>query len=99
MSSGKIPIVRGDSVVIEFLSAEMSRLESPIRTRFGSRLRRLRKERGFSQEGFADACGLDRTYVGGIERGERNVGIENIERLARALDLEVKTLFEFRDDD
>lgn len=77
----------------------MGRLESPIRARFGSRLRRLRKERGFSQEGFADACGLDRTYVGGIERGERNIGIENVERLALALGLEVKTLFEFEDDD
>ena len=77
----------------------MDRLEPPIRARFGSRLRRLRKEHGFSQEGFADACGLDRTYVGGIERGERNVGIENVERLALALGLEVKTLFEFGEDD
>ncbi|GBR29428.1 hypothetical protein AA11826_0463 [Komagataeibacter oboediens DSM 11826] len=71
----------------------------PIKTKFGSRLRRLRKERGFSQEGFAEECGLDRTYVGGIERGERNVGIENIERLAFALGIEVKVLFEFGDDD
>lgn len=77
----------------------MEKAEPPIKIRFGSRLRRLRKERGFSQEGFADACGLDRTYVGGIERGERNVGIENIERLAFALSLEVKALFEFGDDD
>lgn len=80
-------------------TAEMDQSPPPIRTKFGSRLRRLRKERGFSQEGFADKCGLDRTYVGGIERGERNVGIENIERLAFALGLEVKVLFEFGDDD
>lgn len=77
----------------------MDTMESPIKIRFGTRLRRLRKERGFSQEGFADACGLDRTYVGGIERGERNIGIENVERLALALGLEVKVLFEFGDDD
>ena len=77
----------------------MKEAARPIRIRFGSRLRRLRKERGLSQEGFADACGLDRTYVGGIERGERNVGLENVERLALALDLKIKVLFEFEDDD
>lgn len=80
-------------------AVEMDQPPPPIKTKFGSRLRRLRKERGFSQEGFAEECGLDRTYVGGIERGERNVGIENIERLAFALGIEVKVLFEFGDDD
>lgn len=51
-------------------------------------VRRLRKARGFSQESFADACGLHRTYIGSIERAERNVSIDNIERMADALGLD-----------
>ena len=46
-----------------------------------------------SQEEFADMCGLDRTYVGGIERGERNVALVNIERIAKALRLSLTDLF------
>lgn len=48
-------------------------------------VRRLRVAAGFSQESFADACGLHRTYVGAIERAERNVSVDNIERMAAAL--------------
>jgi len=65
-----------------------------ILTRFGRRLRQLRTEQGYSQESFAHQCGLDRTYVGGIERGERNVALRNIERIARALGVSVATLME-----
>ncbi len=50
-------------------------------------VRRLRKAQGYSQEGFADACHLHRTYVGAIERAERNVSLDNIERMALALQL------------
>ena len=46
-----------------------------------------------SQEEFADLCGLDRTYVGGIERGERNVALVNIEKIAKALKLSLAELF------
>ena len=55
--------------------------------KLGARIRKLRSARDFSQESFADACGLDRTYVGGVERGERNLGFKNILRIARALDV------------
>lgn len=48
---------------------------------------------GVSQEEFADMCGLDRTYVGGIERGERNVALVNIEKIARALKISLPELF------
>ena len=55
--------------------------------RFGQRLRELRSARGFSQESLADEAGLHRTYVSSVERGERNIGLLNIERLAVALRL------------
>lgn len=60
----------------------------------GRRIRALRTERGWSQEGFADNCGLDRTYIGGIERGERNLAVLNLLRIARTLQVNVGTLFE-----
>ena len=63
-----------------------------ILVRFGQRVRELRKKAGFSQEQFAQRCELDRTYVGGIERGERNVSLRNIEVLARALSVSVSEL-------
>ena len=59
---------------------------------FGQRVRELRKARGFSQESFAAECGLDRTYMGGIERGERNVALRNIERIARTLNVSISKL-------
>jgi transcriptional regulator with XRE-family HTH domain len=64
-----------------------------VRGRFGKALRKRRHNLGVSQEEFADLCGLDRTYVGGIERGERNVALVNIEKLARALKISLSELF------
>jgi transcriptional regulator with XRE-family HTH domain len=63
-----------------------------VRVRFGKALRARRYKLGVSQEEFADLCGLDRTYVGGIERGERNVALVNIEKLARALKISLSEL-------
>jgi len=51
-------------------------------------VRHLRKARGLSQEAFADECGLHRTYIGSIERAERNVSLDNIERMALALSVQ-----------
>lgn len=59
--------------------------EEKTKRAFGLRLRAIRKQKGFSQEGLALACGLDRTYVGGVERGERNISLINIHRIAAAL--------------
>ena len=64
-----------------------------IRIRFGRALRQRRGKLGMSQEEFADFCGLDRTYIGGIERGERNVSLVNIEKLAKALHITLSELF------
>ncbi|TWT64375.1 helix-turn-helix domain-containing protein [Rubinisphaera italica] len=63
-----------------------------ILVRFGKRVRELRTEQGYSQESFAHACELDRTYMGGIERGERNVALRNIERIAGTLGVSIAEL-------
>ncbi|WP_329367539.1 helix-turn-helix domain-containing protein [Streptomyces sp. NBC_00669] len=53
--------------------------------RFGSRVRKLREAHGLSQEELAEAAHLHRTYIGSVERGERNISLINIHRIARAL--------------
>ncbi len=55
---------------------------------FGANLRRIRKSTGLSQEDLADRAGLHRTYISSIERAERNISLENIFRLAEALDVD-----------
>ena len=62
---------------------------------FGKRVRALRRAQGFSQEDFALEIGLDRTYMGGVERGERNVALLNIRRIARGLKIPVSKLLDF----
>ncbi len=64
-----------------------------IKTKLGAKVRKLRLAKGLSQEAFADICGLHRTYVGAIERGERNVSLENIEKIAKALGISIASLF------
>jgi transcriptional regulator with XRE-family HTH domain len=64
-----------------------------IRIRFGTRVRQLRNDRGWSQEAFADRAGLHRTYIGSVERGEQNISLENIEKLAATLGVSLAKLF------
>lgn len=71
----------------------MSNARLSIQKQFGKKVRDLRLERGYSQEGFAFECGLHRTYIGCIERGEKNITITNIEKIAKALKTEVWKLF------
>lgn len=63
-----------------------------IRVRFGRKLRSLREERGLSQEELAFRAGLHRTYVSSAERGERNVSLVNLDKLASALEVELSHL-------
>lgn len=60
---------------------------SPDLAALGLAVRRLREERGISQEELAEDAGLHRTYVGGIERGERNIGFRNLVGIAQALEV------------
>jgi transcriptional regulator with XRE-family HTH domain len=69
------------------------RKKHPALTKLGKRIRQLRKAKGFSQESFAAEAGLDRTYMGGIERGERNIAALNLIRIAKCLKIEVGELF------
>lgn len=65
----------------------------PNLIKIGQRIRQLRQDRGFSQEDFAAEVGLDRSYMGGIERGERNIAVLNLVRIAKTLGIEVGDLF------
>jgi transcriptional regulator with XRE-family HTH domain len=56
-----------------------------LKQKVGQRIRILREKRGWSQEAFADECGLHRTYVGSVERGERNLTLSSLETLAHTL--------------
>jgi len=67
--------------------------EERIKKQFGNSLRELRRGKGLSQEELALECGLDRTYIGGVERGERNISLINIYKIAGALGVDVKELF------
>ena len=66
--------------------------EQQLLVRFGDRLRTVRLETGWSQEELADRAGLHRTYVGSVERGERNLALLNLYALATALERPVRDL-------
>lgn len=63
-------------------------MEGELQRRFGRNLRRYREERGLSQEAFADMVGVHRTYMGGVERGERNLTLRSVERLAAVIEVD-----------
>lgn len=67
-------------------------LKANILLLFGDRVRELRQNSGLSQEQLAYKAGLHRTYIGMIERAEKNITLVNIERIAQALEVEIETL-------
>jgi len=67
---------------------------SEILIKFGKKVRELRKTKGLSQEELAYKADLHRTYIGMIERAEKNITLENIKKLANAFDVQLKVLFE-----
>ncbi len=68
-------------------------VEEALAKRFGELVRRLRTEKGYSQEEFAFRVGLHQTYVSSVERGERNVTIQTADRIARALGITLSSMF------
>jgi transcriptional regulator with XRE-family HTH domain len=70
-----------------------TRRDAKIQAYFGERVRELRKQKGLSQEALALVCDLDRTYIGGIERGERNISLINIHKIAEGLGVDARELF------
>jgi transcriptional regulator with XRE-family HTH domain len=64
---------------------------------FGAAVRRYRKDKGFSQEAFADECGIDRSYMGGVERGERNIALVNVEKIINTLQMQPSEFFKMLD--
>jgi transcriptional regulator with XRE-family HTH domain len=67
-------------------------MASSLHSRLGANLRKIRLDKGMSQEGLADLAGLHRTYVSSVERGERNVTLETIDKLAKALGISTSKL-------
>lgn len=67
-------------------------MKSLILKKFGNKVRVLRKEKGWSQEELGNRAKLHRTYIGSIERSERNISLLNIERIARALNVSIENL-------
>jgi transcriptional regulator with XRE-family HTH domain len=65
---------------------------------FGLRLRKIRQSKFLSQEELAGLAGIDRTYVGGVERGERNLSLLNIKKLSDALEIKPSELFDDSDE-
>ena len=63
-----------------------------IKKIFGKNVRKLREKQNITQEKLAELCNLHRTYIGGIERGERNVSLENIQKVADALGVKIEHL-------
>jgi transcriptional regulator with XRE-family HTH domain len=69
-------------------------MNDKILKKFGNRVRELRKDKNFSQEKLADLSGLHRTYIGMIERAEKNITLINIHKIAKALEIDLSKLFE-----
>ena len=73
-------------------------MEGELQRAVGRNLRRIRLERGYSQEAFADYMGVHRTYMGAVERGERNLTLQTLERIAEFLDVHPVALLREGDD-
>ncbi len=79
--------------------ARVSRDPDALKRRFGRKLRQLRQEAGLSQEALAQASELDRSYVGAVERGQRNISLLNIHKIAVALGVPAKDLLDAEEPD
>ena len=69
-------------------------MKDPRLVAFGERVRQMRKEKGLSQEALADLAGIDRSYMGHIERGDQNITLTKIFQIAKALEISICQLFD-----
>ncbi len=67
-------------------------MKNDINSEVGFNIRRIREKRGLSQEKLAALANLHRAYIGQIERGEKNIGLKNLEKIAKALDVDIRVL-------
>lgn len=75
------------------LTSTIGRMQGPdYRRRLGKRIRQSRSDKGWSQEEFADLCGINRSYMGRIERGELNLTLDSLGKIANGLDITVSAL-------
>jgi transcriptional regulator with XRE-family HTH domain len=74
------------------MGAAYSKSEKAYLEQIGNRIRELRSDADLSQEKLSFACDLDRTYIGSVERGERNISVINLRKIAQALNIEVSAL-------
>ena len=93
MSKGFLHSNRHDQRIMEDGKTKLIFYYPMIKKRFGKAIRRRRRELDLSQEELAEKADLHRTYISSIERGDRNVSIENIEKLVKALDISVSAFF------
>ncbi|HEV2323756.1 MAG TPA: helix-turn-helix transcriptional regulator [Terracidiphilus sp.] len=80
--------------ILKIPAVKMAKPISPeeVRKRFGERIREIRRKKGVSQEDLALACDVDRAFLGGVERGERNISLLNIYKIARGLKVPAREL-------
>ncbi|MBY0115880.1 helix-turn-helix transcriptional regulator [Paenibacillus sp. FSL L8-0435] len=64
----------------------------------GNRIRELRKAKGWTQEQLAEAAGLHYSYIGGVERGDRNISLETLEKIINGLQVTAEEIFKFKED-
>ena len=86
-----ILIVCGDLPALLFI---LKAMEKDVKRIFGNRIRQLRKEADLSQEDLAELTGFHRTYIGMVERGERNPSLENLIKFAKCFKISLSKLFE-----
>jgi ribosome-binding protein aMBF1 (putative translation factor) len=94
---GTVLIVRGLKVISRVpLDVMVRNANKAVKAAFGQRVRDIRLKKDLSQEGLAELCELDRSYIGGVERGERNVSLINIMKIADALGISAREFFVLR---
>lgn len=79
--------------IVSFVNINLEMNKEKILIDFGNRVREIRKEKSLSQEELSFKANLHRTYIGMIERAEKNITLVNIEKIAQALEVDIKQLF------